>query len=117
MTADTGVLSNRAAFVLSLIVVAICYLNCLPNELIFDDLSMVGSNPVIRSIQPIQFLKSPYWQQQEHPGIYRPFTIFSLSVDYAIWKRWAPGFRLTNLALHAVNGFLVFLLCSSVVGE
>jgi tetratricopeptide (TPR) repeat protein len=48
--------------------------------------------------------------------MYRPFTIFSLSIDYAIWKRWAPGLRLTNLTLHAINGFLVFLLCTSLVG-
>jgi protein O-mannosyl-transferase len=38
-------------------------------------------------------------------------------VDYAIWKRWAAGFRLTNLALHATNGFLLFLLCTGLVGE
>src|SRR6185295_1677604 len=49
--------------------------------------------------------------------IYRPFTIFSLSVEYAIWERWAPGFRLTNIALHALNGFLLFLLCTSLIGE
>jgi tetratricopeptide (TPR) repeat protein len=98
------------------VIVAICYLNALPNDLIFDDTPLVASNPAIRSITPIKFLKSPYWTQQQYEGIYRPFTIFSLSVDYAIWKRWAPGFRLTNLAIHAVNGFLVFLLCTSLVG-
>jgi hypothetical protein len=68
-------------------------------------------------ISPVQFLKSPYWASQQYLGIYRPFTIFSLSVDYAIWKRWAPGFRLTNLGLHAINGFLLFLLCTSLAGE
>lgn len=95
----------------------ICYLNALPNDLIFDDAPLVASNPAIRSITPIKFLKSPYWMQQQYEGIYRPFTVFSLSVDYAIWHRWAPGFRLTNLALHAVNGFLVFLLCTTLVGN
>lgn len=107
-------LPNRVAFVFSVVIVALCYLNSLPNDLIFDDASIVASNPAIRSVTPVQDLKSPYWKQYE--GIYRPFTIFSLSVDYAIWKRWAPGLRLTNLTLHAVNGFLVFLLCTSLVG-
>jgi protein O-mannosyl-transferase len=97
--------------------VAICYVNALPNDLIFDDVPLVASNPSIRSITPIKFLESPYWKQQQYEGIYRPFTVFSLSIDYAIWHRWAPGFRLTNLALHAVNGFLVFLLCTSFVGN
>src|SRR5262249_13505177 len=104
-------------FVVCLVVVAACYVNSLPNDFVFDDGPMVGSNPAIRSISPIEFLKSPYWAKQQYEGIYRPFTVFSLSVDYAIWQRWAPGFRLTNLTLHAVNGFLLFLLSTSLVGE
>src|SRR5215813_13291374 len=116
MTASTSTLSPRTAFIVSCVLVAVCYLNSLPNEFVFDDGPIVGSNPAIRSVSPIRFLKSPYWAQQQYEGIYRPFTIFSLSVDYAIWKRWAPGFRMTNLAIHAVNGFLVFLLCTSLVG-
>src|SRR6478752_3143149 len=117
MVESANMLSRRAAFILSLVIVGICYLNSLPNDFVFDDTAIVGSNPAIRSISPIQFLKSPYWTQQQYEGIYRPFTIFSLSLDYALWHRWAPGFRLTNLALHAINGFLVFLLCTSLVGE
>jgi protein O-mannosyl-transferase len=89
----------------------------LPNDFVFDDGPIVGANPAIRTINPIKFLTSPYWATQQYEGIYRPFTIFSLSLDYAIWKRWPAGFRLTNLSLHAVNGFLVFLLCASIVGE
>jgi tetratricopeptide (TPR) repeat protein len=110
-------LSRRAAFILSLVIVCICYLNSLPNDFVFDDAAIVGSNPAIRSVSPIHFLKSSYWTQQQSEGIYRPLTIFSLSLDYALWHRWAPGFRLTNLTLHAINGFLVFLLCSSLLGE
>src|SRR5437868_2527090 len=116
MTPSTPLLSHRAAFIVSCVLVALCYLNSLPNDLVFDDGPIVASNPAIRSIQPLQVPKSPYWAQQQYEGIYRPFTIFSLSVDYAIWHRWAPGFRITNLALHAVNGFLVFLLCTSLAG-
>ncbi len=109
--------SEKTAFILALIAVAVCYANSLPNDFVFDDGSIVGSNPAIRSINPILFLTTPYWGKQQYEGIYRPFTILSLSVDYAIWKRWAPGFRITNLTLHAINGFLLFLLCQSLVGE
>src|SRR5215510_5299103 len=108
--------SNRTAFLLCLVVVALCFVNSLPNDLVFDDGPLVGSNPAIRAIRPIEFLKSPYWAKQQYEGIYRPFTIFSLSIDYALWKRWPAGFRLTNLAVHAINGFLLFLVCSSLVG-
>src|SRR5438552_11834057 len=108
--------STRGAFVISFLLVAVCYLNSLPNDFVFDDAPIVSSNPVIRTISPVQFLKSPYWTQQQYAGIYRPFVIFSLSIDYAIWKRWAPGFRIMNLALHATNGFLVFSICQSLLG-
>jgi len=106
----------RRAFILSIVLVGLCYVNSLPNDFVFDDGPIVSSNPAIRVISPIQFLTSPYWTKHQYWGIYRPFTIFSLSVDYAIWKRWAPGFRLTNLAVHAINGGLVFLLSESLVG-
>ena len=108
--------STRGAFVISFLLVALCYVNSLPNNFVFDDGPIVSSNPVIRTISPIQFLKSPYWTKQQYAGIYRPFVVFSLSVDYAIWKRWAPGFRLTNLAVHAINGVLVFSLYQSIAG-
>ena len=108
--------STRGAFVISFLLVALCYVNSLPNDFVFDDAPIVSSNPVIRTISPIQFLKSPYWTKQQYAGIYRPFVVFSLSVDYAIWKRWAPGFRLTNLAVHAISGVLVFSLCETIAG-
>ena len=38
-------------------------------------------------------------------------------MDYAIWGRWAPGFRITNLLVHALNGWLLFLLCQSLFRE
>src|SRR6059036_993238 len=114
--AMAAMFSTRGAFVISFLLVALCYVNSLPNDFVLDDGPIVSSNPVIRTISPIQFLKSPYWTKQQYSGIYRPFVVFSLSVDYAIWKRWAPGFRLTNLAVHAINGGLVFLLCESLVG-
>jgi hypothetical protein len=108
-------LSQRAAFIVSCVLVVLCYVNSLPNEFVFDDGPIVASNPAIRSIDPIRFLQSPYWTEQQYEGIYRPFTIFSLSIDYALWQRWAPGYRVTNLAVHAINGVLVFLLASSLI--
>ena len=116
MRVAAAMFSRRRVFIISCLLVAVCYLNALPNDFVFDDAPIVSSNPAIRTISPVQFLKSPYWTQQQYLGIYRPFVIFSLSVDYAIWKRWAPGFRLINLVLHAANGFLVFSICESLVG-
>ena len=104
-------------FVFSLLIVAICYFNAVPLPFVqSDDFLIVASNPGIRSVAPMRFLLEPYWAGYKFGGIYRPLTLFSFSVDYAIWHRWAPGYRLTNLLLHILNGCLVFLLAAPLIG-
>ena len=101
--------SARAA-VLCLALVAVCYANSIPNAFILDDILIVAANERIRQVQPIHFLFQPYWGDISHQGIYRPLTIFSFSVEYAVWQLWTAGFRATNLLLHALNGWLVYLI-------
>lgn len=110
-------LTTQNALILSMLVVALCYANSLPNDFILDDMAIVVANPAIRSISPLQFLAAPYWKQEQGGGVYRPLTIFSFSVDYALWQLWPAGFRLTNLLLHALNGWLVFLLVRGLAGR
>jgi hypothetical protein len=102
---------------LCIVLVAVCYANSIPNAFILDDILVVGANERIRHIDPLHFLFQSYWGDLNHAGIYRPLTIFTFSLEYPIWKVWAPGFRITNLLLHALNGFLVFLLARSLLGS
>src|SRR5262245_10682147 len=103
--------------VLCLVLVAVCYSNSIPNAFILDDILIVGANERIRHIDPLHFLFQSYWGDLNHAGIYRPLTIFTFSLEYPIWRVWAPGFRITNLLLHALNGWLVFLLARSLLGS
>ncbi len=105
------------AFILCLVLVAVCYANSIPNAFILDDILIVGANERIRHIDPVHFLFQSYWGDLNHAGIYRPLTIFTFSLEYPIWKVWASGFRITNLILHAVNGWLVFLLARGILGS
>ncbi len=98
-----------------LALVAICYANSLPNDLLGDDHFIVGLNPAIRSISPRHFLSSPFWGKDSDFGIYRPLVVLSFSIEYAIWQLWTPGFRLVNLLLHALNGVLVFMVARSLL--
>ena len=97
------------AAIAAVVVVAVCFANSLPNDFIVDDYRIVALNPAIRTIAPLHFFKTPYWGENSHAGLYRPLTIFSFSLEYPWWRRWAGGYRLTNLLLHAINGFLVFM--------
>jgi hypothetical protein len=98
------------ALIAAAVIVVICFANSIPNDFVLDDYKIVALNPAIRTIAPLQALKSPYWGEKSHAGIYRPLTIISFSLEYPLWKRWPGGYRITNLLLHAINGFLVFLL-------
>jgi len=110
-------MTNLRVIAFSLLIVAIAYANAVPLPFVqSDDFLIVASNPGIRSIAPLRFLSEPYWSGYKFGGIYRPLTIFSFSIDWSLWHRWAPGFRLTNLLLHALNGWLVFLLASTMIG-
>jgi tetratricopeptide (TPR) repeat protein len=104
--------------VFSLLIVAVCYFNAVSLPFVqSDDFLIVASNPGIRSIAPLRFLGEPYWVGYKFGGIYRPLTIFSFSIDYAVWHRWASGYRLTNLLLHTLNGCLVFLVTFPLIGS
>jgi len=99
------------------VLVAVCYANSIPNAFILDDILIVGANERIRHIDPLHLLFQSYWGDLNHAGIYRPLTIFTFSLEYPIWGVWAAGFRITNLLLHAVNGWLVFLLARGLLGS
>src|SRR5207244_2497355 len=80
-----------------------------------DDYQVVAVNPAIRTIAPLQVLKTPYWGDKSESGIYRPLTIFSYSLEYPLWHRWPGGYRLTNLLLHTINGLLVFVVARGLL--
>ena len=105
------------ALILCFVLVAICYANSLPNAFILDDILIVAANERIRHIEPLHFLSQSYWGDLNHAGIYRPLTIFSFSLEYSVWRLWTPGFRTTNLVLHALNGWLVYLLAQGLLGS
>jgi tetratricopeptide (TPR) repeat protein len=109
--------STARVLILCLILVAVCYANSVQNAFILDDILIVAANERIRHIDPLHFLFQSYWGDLNHAGIYRPLTIFMFSLEYSIWKVWAPGFHVTNLLLHALNGWLVFLLARGLLGS
>jgi tetratricopeptide (TPR) repeat protein len=110
-------MTNLRVLAFCALIVAIAYANAAPLPFVqSDDYLIVASNQNIRSIAPLRFLSEPYWSGYKFGGIYRPLTILSFSIDYAIWHRWAPGFRLTNLLIHTLNGWFIFLLASELIG-
>jgi hypothetical protein len=108
-------ITPRRALLICAALVAVCYANSISNAFILDDILIVAANERIRHIQPLQFLFQSYWGDLNHAGIYRPLTIFTFSLEYPIWGVWAPGYRTINLLLHALNGWLIFLLARGLL--
>ena len=75
---DSRITAARA-LVICTVLVAVCYVNALPNAFILDDVLIVAGNEHIRHIAPFQLLLQSYWGELNHAGIYRPLTIFSFA--------------------------------------
>jgi hypothetical protein len=52
----------------------------------------------------------PFTWGREHGGFFRPVFILSFYLDGALWGSRPFGFHLTNLSLHSLDAFLVYLL-------
>jgi tetratricopeptide (TPR) repeat protein len=104
-------------FCFSLVAVAVCYANSLPNDFILDDYLIVNLNSAIRTITPVHDLMTPFWGEKTQMGIYRPLVILSFSLEYPFWHRWPGGYRMVNLLIHSVNGLLVYMLAQSLVAS
>ncbi len=91
---------------------AICYLNTIPNQFVFDDLDQVAHNPLVT--QPASagaIFKSHYWQHVTPAGkLYRPLVVLSYALNHAVSGPSPAGYHLANLLLHAVCAGLVVLL-------
>ncbi len=81
------------------------YLNSLRNEFVFDDIGLVVKNATIRDLRNIPRI---LWTHG-HPA-YRPLRTASYAADYFVFGLNPAGFRAVNIALHVLNGALVFFL-------
>ena len=76
------------------------YANVLDTFFLSDDFAQIG--------KVLEGDLSVTWGR-EHGGFFRPLFIFSYVFDAALWGRRPFGFHLTNVLLHCLNAFLVFL--------
>lgn len=95
--------------------ICIAYLPTFTGEFILDDKFLIRDNSYIKEFHS---LKS-YLNQEDgiyndkdlgfyHTGYYRPLMNLFYFLDYKIWGMSAPGFRVTNVILHLLCGFILF---------
>jgi tetratricopeptide (TPR) repeat protein len=88
------------------------YFNALRAGFLYDDKFFVVRNLYIRNLKFIpQIFKTDVFHFAPSPSsYYRPIQMLSYLFDYNLWKLNPSGYHLTNIAIHSLNSFLVYLL-------
>lgn len=112
-------MTNKPFLFIALFCLAL-YINSLGGEFIWDDQSFVFNNMYIRHLS--NFVKFFTDHRSGATGelandVYRPLSVLSFSIDYALWKLNSFGYHLTNVLFHSANAILVFILFMLLSGN
>lgn len=116
---SSGIPNIKIFYLILVAVCAIVYYNCVNNDFVFDDDSVILSDNTLKDISNIP----KYFTGHEgfHKVIgryYRPTVSTTYNIDYAIWNLRPAGFHITNILIHIINVLLCFkLLCLMFSGE
>ncbi|MGD9643740.1 MAG: kelch repeat-containing protein [Elusimicrobiales bacterium] len=92
--------------------------NTLDNRFLYDDDTFIVLNEGIRSLTPpLKFFSRHVSSHdaQMNRDVWRPLTTFSYALNYRLNGLTPRPYHLTNLALHLINGLLVFWLALLVL--
>jgi tetratricopeptide (TPR) repeat protein len=99
----------------ALVTVLVAHAPAVEGSFIWDDHQVVIGSPLVMS-QPSfwEFFNTAFFSNQElEPGgrgYFRPLTVLTWAVDYAVHDTNASGYHITNLLLHVLNAWLLLSL-------
>jgi len=104
--------SNYFVILLFVVVGFVLYVNSFHNQMFWDDDDFILKNQYIRDWQyfPKFFsenliagsgLLSDYW---------RPILLLIFSLEWHLWKNWAPGYHFVNTSFHLADAILLFFI-------
>ena len=99
---------NLAAVAAIAVVGIAAYANTLNGPLVFDDIGSIEENAFIRmgSLDGPQLVRAAF----ESPISNRPVSNLSFALNYYVGRYDVAGYHVVNIAVHLVNGILVYLL-------
>jgi len=86
------------------------YAPALNGSFIWDDFYLVRENPFFRSPVFGWEVFRHYLFFESFSTYYRPVQNWSYMLDYWIWRGSPFGYHCTNVILHSLSGFLLYLL-------
>lgn len=101
-----------------LAVTFIVYIPSLQNDLLktWDDQAYVTHNDLVKSLTP-GGISRIFREDRGLYANYHPLTTLSLAINYSMSGTSTLGYHLTNLLLHLLNTFLVFLFIFMLPGR
>lgn len=96
------------ATIIIILLGGILYANTLNSPFVFDDAHNITDNPYIR-ISDVSW-KSLYTAGLQSPSYRRPVANISFSLNYLFGKYDVRGYHIVNVAIHILNGILVYFL-------
>ena len=100
---------KQCILLLPAVLAAALFCNTLPGDFVFDDVAIIRDNPTIRTLAaPGRFFTSTYWEATgRNSGLYRPLTMLTYALNYALHGLQPAGYHLLNVLLHSINTLLV----------
>lgn len=100
------------AAILAVVLSFVLFGNGIGGNFIFDDTIVIVGNPFIgeQLDEFWEIFTNPYFAHQPRPGLYRPLTIASYSLNAFLFGSSPAGFHIVNILLYALTSFLVFVL-------
>jgi Tfp pilus assembly protein PilF len=92
------------------------FVNGLHNEFVYDDQAQVTRNALVRSLDPRPILAGGA-VTHGHVEWYRPLTIYSLALNWAISGDQPLSYHVVNVGLHAANACLVLSISFVLFGQ
>ena len=86
------------------------YFPCLKGERIWDDTYLIGENPFFRSPAFSAEVFRQHLFTESFSTHYRPVQNLSYMLDYWLWGESTVGYHCTNVLIHTVAAWLLFLL-------
>ena len=110
--ANTNERNNTFVYYIILAVISFAvYANSLSNGFVFDDESVILSDPTIEKLSNIpNFFSGEMGFHKVIGSYYRPLVSSSYALDYAVWNFSPFGFHFTNILIHLINTLLFYKL-------
>ena len=110
---------NKTSFlIVSFLIIlnVIVFSGNLNSDFVWDDFTFIRGNSVIEKLSLENLIKI-FNPASEKIAIYKPVTILSFAIDYAVGRGDPFPFHLNNLILHIMNTIIIYVISGRLMGN